>query len=299
MQLTKPLYVKRAALVSQIKGFWPLVFEQAPPDIDEYIQPSDSQVLLQSLTNLSVSRFEIEDGGAGDPRSVAIRFEFAANDYFTDTVIEKKFWYRRSKTGFAGLVSEPVAIQWKDGKDLTEGLLTLAKDAWDEGEQAGTNGTKTKRSNWTEKQKALRKKIEDLGLGGASFFSWFGYIGERVSAAESKAATDEEDDRRRRRNAGEDVPVPDNDDADDDDFDDDLEIFPNGDQLAIAISDDLWPGAIKYFSEYSPGHQHSLGIDHAIAHAQEVDALSEISFESNAEESDDDDEPPKKKNKTK
>jgi hypothetical protein len=31
-----------------------------------------------------------------------------------------------------------------------------------------------------------------------------------------------------------------------------LEIFPDGDDLAVAITEDLWPGAIKYFSEYYP-----------------------------------------------
>ena len=28
-----------------------------------------------------------------------------------------------------------------------------------------------------------------------------------------------------------------------------LEIFPDGDDLAVAFTEDLWPGAIKYFSE--------------------------------------------------
>lgn len=28
-----------------------------------------------------------------------------------------------------------------------------------------------------------------------------------------------------------------------------LEIFPEGDDLAVAITEDLWPSAIKYFSE--------------------------------------------------
>ncbi|KAK5656289.1 hypothetical protein OQA88_4669 [Cercophora sp. LCS_1] len=285
VQLTKPLYEKRHNLISQIKGFWPLVFEQAPPDIDEYIQPSDSAVLLSSLTSLSVLRFEIENGGKGDPRSVAIRFEFAENEYFDDRVLEKKFWYRRSKNS-AGLVSEPVDIKWKEGKDLTEGLLSLAKAVWDEEQATGTNGAKTKGKELTTKQKALKEKIESVGLGGVSFFSWFGFRGEHISAEESRIATEEENDKRRCRNAGEEVASPADDDEEDEDEDEDeLEIFPGGDQLALAISDDLWPGAIKYFTQ-----------------AQEAEDISDIDFESDEELRDadgmeDEDERPSKKRK--
>lgn len=44
--LSKPLYARRAELLTKIPNFWPLVLEQAPMDIDEYIQPSDSAILL-------------------------------------------------------------------------------------------------------------------------------------------------------------------------------------------------------------------------------------------------------------
>lgn len=284
VRLTKPLFEKRKAVVSQIPRFWPLVLEQAPPDIDEAIQPTDSTVLLSSLTSLDVSHFEVEDGG--DPRSVAIRFEFAENEYFEDRVIEKKFWYRRSRSNWAGLVSEPVDIKWKEGKDLTEGLLGLAKAVWDEEQAERANGAKSKGKAPTEKQKALRAKIDAIGLGGLSFFAWFGYRGERITAEESRIATQEEKDRRQRRAGGEEVasPNPEEEDEEDDD-DESLEIFPNGDQLALAISDDLWPSAIKYFVQ-----------------AQEDDQLSDVDFESDAEiedaslpSSDDEDERPTKK----
>jgi hypothetical protein len=249
--LTKPLFEKRQHVISQIPGFWPLVIEQAPQDIDEYIQPTDSALILSFLTNLSVEHFEVESGG--DPRSVAIRFEFAENEYFEDRVIEKKFWYRRAKDNRHGLVSEPVDIKWKEGKDLTEGLLGLAKAVWDEEQAEGTNGAaKGKKKPLTEKQKALKAKIDANGLGGLSFFTWFGYRGEPISAEESRVATQEEKERRRRRAAGEEVATPTNDEEEEeDDEEESLEIFQNGDSLALAISDDLWPGAIKYFSEYS------------------------------------------------
>lgn len=284
--LCKPLYAKRAELVAQIPNFWPLVLEQAPMDIDEYIQPSDSALLLSSLKSLSVSRFELDaDQKKGDPRSFAIRFEFAENDHFEDAVLEKKFWFRYGKDGFAGLVSEPVDIKWKKGKDLTDGLLGLVKAAWDEQQAAPPKpaGQKDKKEKkeLTAKQKALKEKMDKTGMGGVSFFAWFGYIGEYVSAEESRLALEEEEEKRRKRKAGEAVPEKededhemkegDEEDEDEDDDDDDLEIFPAGDALAIAISDDLWPGALRYFTQ-----------------AQEQDVLSELDFESGEEEDDDD-----------
>lgn len=52
--------------------------------------------------------------------------------------------------------------------------------------------------------------------------------------------------------------VSDEDEDQDEDGEEDigmsLEIFPDGDDLAIAISEDLWPGAIKYFSASTPSH---------------------------------------------
>ncbi|KAL2025077.1 hypothetical protein VTK56DRAFT_79 [Thermocarpiscus australiensis] len=282
--LSKPLYAKRAELVSKIPNFWPLVLEQAPMDIDEYIQPSDSALLLSSLKSLSVTRFELdEDEKKGDPRSFAIRFEFAENDHFEDTMLEKKFWWRHSKEGFIGLVSEPVEIKWKEGKDLTDGLLGLVKAVWDERQakpkEEAKKGAKGKRQ-LTEKEKALKEKIDKTGMGGISFFAWFGYVGEQISAEESRLALEEENEKRRKRKAGEAVPEEKDEDEEmgedeeeDDDDDDDLEIFPAGDAVALAIADDLWPGALKYFSQ-----------------AQEQDVLSDLEFESDGEEDDDDEE---------
>ena len=259
--MSKALYAKRAELVAKIPNFWALVFEQAPMDIDEYIQPSDSALLLSSLKSLSVSRFELEaDEKHGDPRSVAIRFEFAENEHFENKVLEKKFWWRQSKDGFAGLVSEPVEIQWKKGKDLTDGLLGLVKAVYDEQVAKPRQETKGKKEKveLTEKQKALKAKIDSTGMGGVTFFAFFGYIGEYVTAEESKAAIAEEKEDRRKRKAGEEVTKKDDEDDemdedddedDEDDEDDDLDIFPMGDAVAMAIADDMWPGALKYFSE--------------------------------------------------
>ncbi|KAI0470967.1 nucleosome assembly protein [Xylariaceae sp. FL0804] len=311
--LTKPLYEKREKVVAKIPNFWPLVFEQAPQEVDQWIQPSDSAVLLTALKQLTVTHLEMDDASRGDPRSIAIRMEFGENDYFEDAVLEKRFWYRRSADGKAGLVSEPVPIKWKAGKDLTNGMLDLAVKIWRQDQKAAKaangdakskkkrNKTTTKPADWTADQKALRKKIETMGLGGVSFFCWFGYRGDDISEEESRAATAEERKRRAERAAGkapetkgeaegDDDAADEDEDEEDDDDPYALEIFPDGDELAVAISEDLWPSAIRYFTQ-----------------AQEVDAISDLDFEEDdddmeedgeqgADGQDDDDEaPPLKK----
>lgn len=292
ISLTQPLYSRRSKTVSQIPNFWPLVLEQAPPDIDQYIQPSDSALLLSSLTNLTVSHFEIRQPN-GDPRSVSIRFEFSPNEYFEDSVLEKKFWHRRSKDGWSGLVSEPVPIKWKKDRDLTSGLLDMVVAAWNADK---TSDGKSKDQSLTPQQKALKKKIDNTGMGGLSFFAWFGFIGRNISAAESVEATAADREKRKARQNSRATSPPDSENSEEEEEEDDvgmsLEIFPDGDDLAIAFTEDLWPGAIKYFTQ-----------------AQEQDALSDADFESDDEdlngpadnsedESEDDDERPAKKQRS-
>jgi hypothetical protein len=183
---------------------------------------------------------------------VAVTWEFSNNDYFEDAKLEKKFWYRRSLDGgWSGLVSEPVKIKWKKGKDLTGGLLDMVCNAW-EAEKKEENASGEKKKELTKEQKVLKKKIESTGMGGMSFFAWFGFIGRRISAEESKEANAKEEKRREQRKKGEKVEEAEEEDEEVDEDEEDLsmslEIFPDGDDLAIAITEDLWPGAIKYFS---------------------------------------------------
>ncbi|KAI1346199.1 nucleosome assembly protein [Xylaria sp. FL0043] len=281
--LSKPLYEKREKLVAKISNFWALVIEQAPEDIDQYIQPSDSALLLSSLKSVSVSHFEIENGGKGDPRSISVRMEFFENDYFEDKVLEKKFWYRRSRAGGGRLVSEPVPIKWKAGKDLTQGLLDLVVKVWAQDKKdSQTNGAskdkkpKNKPENWTADQKALRAKIDKCGLGGVSFFCWFGYRGQDISAEENAIAVEEDQKRRANKAATGDLQktleeLEEDDEDDEEEYPLALEIFPDGDDLAVAFSEDLWPCAIKYFTQ-----------------AQEADAVSDFDFEEDDEEMGDD-----------
>lgn len=296
VKVMAPLYAKRQKTVSQIPNFWPLVLEQAPPDIDQYIQPSDSALLLSSLKSISVSRFEIESSIKGeetiegDPRSLAICFEFSDNEYFEDKALEKKFWYRKAKDGWAGLVSEPVPIKWKKGKDLTGGLLDMVVKAWEEEKKSEqqSNGNVQRQKRVSEEKKLLKATIDSTGMGGLSFFAWFGFTGRKVSAEENAEAQLKHEQRKKAREAVKnghhnDVNAVSNIDSDDEysqgeaediDMDLELEIFHDGDNLAISISEDLWPSAIKYFTQ-----------------AQEQDALSEADFESEGDLDDDDEVP--------
>lgn len=283
-ELSRPLYEKRAAIVAKIPNFWPLVFEQSPPEIDEYVQPQDAALLLSSLKNISVSRFELENGQNGDPRSLAIRFEFGDNEHFEDKVLEKKFWWRTSEN-YTGLVSEPVNIKWKEGKDLTDGLLAAVQKVWDQGGPVLSGKGKPAPS---PEAQALKAKIEETGMGGVSFFCWFGYVGKRITAEESAAHAAKEADELRRRKAGEKIQEPENDDEDEDEFE--YEIFPDGDDIAQAIAQDLWPDALSYFSKFlrsraqADGDKDLLSI---IAQAQEAGELSDADFETDNEDDDD------------
>lgn len=300
LERTKPLYEKREKTVAQIPNFWALVFEQAPADVDQYIHPTDSAVFLSSLKSITVSHFEVENGAKGDPRSVAIKFEFEENEYFEDRVLEKKFWHRYAKDGWAGLVSEPVPIKWKEGKDLSGGILGLVSKVWEQ-DKNQSNGASTKPKKieeFTPDEKALKDKIAETGLGGLSFFTWFGYRGPRVSAEESRAALEKEKEERRLRAEGKAEPKEDKDDEDDEDDEDEslaLEIFPDGEELAVAIAEDLWPNAIKYFTQ---------GQEAAELSELDFEELDEADLDEDDEDEDEDDQvngdggPPSKKRRT-
>ena len=185
-------------------------------------------------------------------------------------MLEKKFWHRRSRDGWSGLVSEPVPIKWRKDRDLTGGLLDMVVKAWEADRAASKSmgsGVVKSKGGLSPEQKALKKKIENTGMGGLSFFAWFGFIGRHVSAEESAAATALERQKRAQREARKtnkrksmersrsSTPSSDGEEeaagseGSDDDVGMSLEIFPDGDDLAVAFTEDLWPGAIKYFSK--------------------------------------------------
>ncbi|KAG6086204.1 hypothetical protein E4U33_007318 [Claviceps sp. LM78 group G4] len=237
-KMTRDLYAKREKVISQIPRFWPSVFEQAPPEIDEYIKPTDANVIAAALKNLTVEHFELPNG---HPRSLSLKFEFSENEYFENSVLEKKFWWRCAKGGWESYVSEPVEIKWKPGKDLTNGLLDLAMKIHEE-DKAGKSDEKS------PAKEALLKKLEDTSIETVSFFNMFGYRGRYITAEESAAAFKELEDERKAHKEGK--PVDEEMEDDDDDDEDMYEIFPNADELAVTIADDLYADAISYFQEF-------------------------------------------------
>lgn len=125
---TRPKFLERAAAIQSIPDFWSTVIDEAPAEIDHRIQPRDVSA-LNCLTGIDVERFEVQDAEHGEPRSVKLTFTFKPNEWFADEKIEKRFYWRMSKHGWSGLVSEPASIGWKH-RDLTEGLLDMAVKLW-------------------------------------------------------------------------------------------------------------------------------------------------------------------------
>lgn len=275
-KLMAPLIAKRSAIINMPEvqsEFWMRVFASAPPEIDEYILPSDAAVLGESLKNLTVERFELDAQGNGEPRSLRFTFEFKTgeeNPFFTNDKLVKEFYWRqeisKSKSGrtrtWEGLVSEPVRINWKKDADLTKGLLDAACDLAEAEKKKG--GDRTKLPEYA----TLVQKVEEADAEadaddeeddepsptGMSFFGFFGYRGRDVSAAKSKESAKEIEARWAKVQKGEDISEGEGaEDSDDEDEEEDgledAEIFPDGDDLAVAIAEDLWADALNYYGK--------------------------------------------------
>ncbi|MCJ1469302.1 hypothetical protein MMC07_007935 [Pseudocyphellaria aurata] len=283
--LTQPIYAERAKLVQKIPHFWAIVAEEAPEEIDRRIQPCDTAA-LSLLQQIEVTRFEVlhDAPETGEPRSVKIVFSFRENPLFEDQVLEKKFWYRRGKDGWTGLVSDPVRIHWKKGKDVTEGLLDEAVDLFEvtiqikevEGQMANQSRKDHSMQERLDELLTLHQNLADklannlkiVPQDAVSFFAWFGYRGREVSAEESAEANRKETHMRNNLKSGNEIVAGKLIEAQDGDGKEvgsivskaisldeldgnelDHEIFPAGEELAVAISEDLFPGAIKYFTQ--------------------------------------------------
>ncbi|KAI9750825.1 MAG: hypothetical protein M4579_006287 [Chaenotheca gracillima] len=257
--LQAPLYKKRSEILSRTPEFWPTAFQSAPPEVESYVQMSDID-LIGHIVNLDVTRFEIpphSDAPGGNPRSLSFRFEFRENEYIEDKVLEKKFWFRRTKDFLhAGLVSEPVKITWKKGKDLTEGLTDAAVAAWEaekKSAQSTTNGANgDKKKTPLPEQQALAERMRTVSDSSVSFFAWFAFRGRHVSAEESAAANKKDAANRELIRQGKEAPKVDDaeyPDPDEINLHEDMEVFPDGEELAIALSDDLWANALKFYTE--------------------------------------------------
>ncbi|KAL9598294.1 MAG: hypothetical protein Q9219_004595 [cf. Caloplaca sp. 3 TL-2023] len=237
---TRPKLLERAVAIEAIPDFWPTVIDEAPIEIDQRIQPRDVPA-LNCLTAFDAERFEVLDASNGEVRSIKLTFTFKPNKWFHDEKLEKKFYWRTSKNDWSGLVSEPVRIQWKD-RDLTDGLLDMAFDLWQKEKEFEAHGKHRDDIRATDEFKTLVEKVERMPQDAISIFGLFGFRGHYVSSLESAAATKRKLDA---ANGAQHNP---------EDLDreplalPDTEIYPHGEEVAIALSEDLYPGATQYFS---------------------------------------------------
>lgn len=227
------------------------MFEQAPPEIDNFIQPSDSKVFAECLDTFEVSRFELNDP-KGSPRSFLLKFGFKENEYFEDKVLEKKFWFRNSQD-WAGLVSEPVKIHWKKGKDLTGGLTDAAYKFGEARKKLNADSSDMaarKKETQLPEYKELSEKIETSLESSISFFGLFAFVsGYRwVTAEESEKVEKEEKARMEKLKRGEHIDDDDEDEEEDPQDYQEIEVFPGGDEIVTILAEDMWPNAIKYYS---------------------------------------------------
>lgn len=238
------------------------MFEQSPPEVDNYIQPSDSKVFGDCLESLEVTRFEIDDP-KGSPRSFSIKFGFSENEYFEDKSLEKKFWHRQTNdtNSWEGLVSEPVKINWKKGKDLTDGLTDAAYALYQAKQKVSVAANGKDQAKWTKlpEYKALADKIQNSEEASNSFFTWFGFVSDYrwVSAEESEQASKAYAAKLAKAKAGE--KLEEEPEEEDDSYDyQETEVFPLGGELATIIVEDMWPSAIKYYSMSSSLFRYSV-----------------------------------------
>lgn len=123
------------------------------------------------------------------------------------------------------MCSAPVAIAWKAGKDLTEGVSAAASAAFEE------------RKGGVKRGPAEMALQREMGGGPTSFFNWFLWTGAHEAFGEVHEHGDGCDGHHAHGEEEEEGPV---------------EVFPCGEDLAVHIAEDLYPNAPKYFSRCSP-----------------------------------------------
>ncbi|KAI2630107.1 hypothetical protein GGS21DRAFT_215962 [Xylaria nigripes] len=269
--MSRDVFDARQKTIAKIPSFWAVTFDNANTELEATITPPDLDVFSAALTSLEVTRPEIPadakpfDVGLdkfGEPRSLKFTFRFADNEWFSDKELSKTFYFRFGKDGSAGLVSDPIKINWKSAeKDLTQGLTDAALTFFnaqkaDPSQQLdGILDNKARHArDAAAKQmpqyQALVKKLHDTPEGALSFFNFFSYRGRWISAAEHVEAKANLLAKNKAAQAGEDI--ADEDDDEDDDEDEDfteeaVETFTAGHEVAVAIAEDVYPNAIDYF----------------------------------------------------
>lgn len=245
--------MKRREALKQIPGFWRNVFLNAPEEISSTYTSADVAALA-AIEDFDVTRYQVTSETEGEPRSLRFEFTFADNEHFGACTLVKEFEWRASETGDGpgSLVSKAVPIKWKGKKhDLTKGMLDMAVELEAaEDTMKLSNGGKDielveREGLWQyEKLREAIEKSEEAGEDEETWLNWFGFRGQVEKRSEAK-------DEKNGANGA---------DADEDqeemaDFDPgllDVEIFPSGEDVAIALAEDLFPDAMDFFSEFLP-----------------------------------------------
>jgi hypothetical protein len=218
---------------------------------------------LAAIKDFRCERTGIKSATEGEPRHLKFTFVFEDNELFKGGELVKEFEYRSSSAGETeddavpgSLVSKAVAIPWKSKKnDLTRGMLDMAVEL-EKAEEAMRVKKGGKEIELVEREglwqyEKLREAIEksmEAGDEEPTFLNWFGFRGA-VEKRSEVPAKKESNGGAAKEEAGDG-----DDDTDDemDDFDDgmlDVEIFPAGEDVAIALAEELWPNAIDIFSK--------------------------------------------------
>ena len=223
---SRPIYKDRANLIKQVPGFWSKVLQSddVPAAIESAIHACDIPV-LEFLRAVEVTRYEVDkDAERGDPRSFKIALEFSPNGFIVDRTLEKTFRYDGIQDGATGLASETVEVNYSEtpqGTELaecvarSESFFAFFRYRCDSVTRGKSNG-----------------RMEKHSLNGEC--EWDSSLLE----TESKAFDGDLESMLQRMSP----PIDD---------DNDLlatEAFPPAEDIAIAISEDLYPNALKYFS---------------------------------------------------
>lgn len=212
-----------------------------PATLGAVLTPVDGDI-LNSIESLNVERYQIKSDTEGEPRSIRFTFKFSENDYFSDETIIKDFEYKAFGDGPGGYLSTPINFKWKKQakKHGINKFLDLAEQLY-QAEQAlvqkGPIEQKERESLWQyEKLREDMEKEEEQEAenDGHSFLEWFGYRGAVNTSLKPKPENGDAGDESE-------------DEEEEDDGTLDVEIFPAGEEIAIAIAEDLWPNVMDYF----------------------------------------------------
>lgn len=267
--MSRDIFIARQKTIAKIPSFWAVTFDNAATELEAAVTADDLEVFSSHLTSVEVTRPEIpasakpSDVGLdkfGEPRSLRFTFRFSDNEWFSNSELTKTFYFRYGKDGSAGLVSDPIKINWKSPeKDLTRGLSDAALAFWNAQKADPSqkldgvlaNDARHARDAAAKKSpeyQSLAKKLEDNVEGALSFFNFFSYRGRWISAAEHVEAKAELLAKRKAAQAGQETEEDDDEDDDDEDFTEEaVETFPAGHEVAVTIAEDIFPNAIDYF----------------------------------------------------